>query len=73
MNKPGRDRLLRIPGWTVATYEFADRAYVSTYRNDERYDLTFRKGRVIVGMGSKSQTDIVRFSKYILAAMSKVE
>jgi len=73
MNEAAGDRLLRLPEWTVAKYELAEGAYLGTYRNSERYDLTFRKGRVIAGIGSKSKSDIERFAKYILVAISEVE
>lgn len=73
MNEAARDRLVRLPEWTVATFELAEGAYLGTYRNGERYDLTFRKGRVIAGIGSKSKSDIERFAKYILDAISEVE
>jgi len=71
--KPRQDRLLRIPGWTFAPYQFADAAYIGTYRNGERFDLAFRKGRLIVFMGSESKTDIERFAKYLLAAISEAQ
>ena len=64
---------MTVPEWTVAKYELAEGAYLGTYRNGERYDLTFRKSRVIAGVGSKSKSDIERFAKHILAAISGVE
>jgi len=72
-NQAARDRLLRLPDWTVAKYELADGAYLGTSRNGERYDLTFRKGRVIAIVASKRKSDIERFARYILAAISEVE
>jgi hypothetical protein len=51
----------------------ADGAYLGTSRNGERYDLTFRKGRVIAIVASKRKSDIERFARYILAAISEVE
>src|SRR5262245_32597007 len=73
MAERARARLLRIPAWTVATSELADGAYLSTYRGGERYDLTFRKGRLIVGVGGNNRTDVERFANYVLVAISEIE
>ena len=73
MAERARDRLLRIPAWTVATSELADGAYLSTYRGGERYDLTFRRGRLIVGVGGNNRTDVERFANYVLVAISEIE
>ena len=73
MNQAARERLLPLPDWTVTKYELADGAYLGTHRNGERYDLSFRKVRVIAIMASKSKSDIERFAKYVIAAISEVE
>jgi hypothetical protein len=73
MSERGRDRLRRIDGWTVANFELADGAYLGTYRQDERFDLTVRKGRFIAFVGGESKPDLERFAKYVLAAISEAE
>jgi hypothetical protein len=73
MAERARDRLLRIPGWTVATSELADGAYLGTYHDGERYDLKFHSGRLIVGVGGSSRTDIERFANYVLVAISETK
>jgi hypothetical protein len=73
MSQAAQSRLLRLSDWTVATYALADGAYLGTYQNGKVYDLTFRKGRLIVGMGSKGKADIERFAKYVVAAIAETE
>ncbi|HKR31492.1 MAG TPA: hypothetical protein VJT08_13500 [Terriglobales bacterium] len=51
-------------GWKVHPYSMGDEAYLSKYSNGQWYEITFRKGMVVVEVKSQSSELVERFAKY---------
>jgi hypothetical protein len=51
-------------GWKVNRYSLGDEAYLATYGKDQRYEMHFRRGIVVVIVKGDSIQLVERFAKY---------
>jgi hypothetical protein len=54
------------PDWTVAPYDVGAPAYISTYRNGERFEIHSGRGRFLLEVYGPSRQEIDRIAKYLL-------
>jgi hypothetical protein len=60
----------RADGWTFADYDLADGARIGTYMDGRFFNIDVRKGRLLMNVGALTKSDVERFAKYLVAAIS---
>jgi hypothetical protein len=57
-------------GWTAADYDLADGARIATYLDGRQFSIDARKGRLLINVSARTKSDVERFAKYLVAAVS---
>jgi hypothetical protein len=59
-------------GWRLEHSDLPEAAYIAFHELTRRYQATFRKGRFLASVSSSHKTDVERFAKQLLAAISEI-
>ena len=54
-------------GWKIETFKIGDEGYLGTFKNSERFAITFRKGTIVVRISSDSLPLAQRFAQHVAA------
>jgi hypothetical protein len=57
-------------GWTAADYALADGARIHTYMDGKQFSIDVRKGRLLMNVSARTKSDVERFAKYLVEAVS---
>jgi hypothetical protein len=54
-------------GWKVARFKIGDEGYLSTFKDGGRFEISFRKGIIVVKVSSDSFRVVERFAQHVAA------
>jgi hypothetical protein len=57
-------------GWTAADYNLADGARIATSADGTQFSIDVRKGRSLINVSGRTKSDVERFAKFLVAAIS---